>query len=159
MTTQEELESKTVTQEEFNSHDWCLVDGEHVYEDAEEYIDSILANTLTEELQDPSIQQNIIDKCSAVEVYDKDYVHITASWLTDAIDDYCTEHYDFEGFGGPMLPDVETITRFVNAFNEAQGQYIIDNFKGYMNLAQQASEEIDKILQGNEEQIRNILEG
>ena len=151
MTTQEELESKTVTQEEFDSHDWCLVDDEHVCEDAEEYIDSILANTLTEELQDPSVQQNIIDKCSAVKVYDKDYVHITASWLTDAIDDYCTEHYDFEGFDGPMFPDVETITRFVNAFNEAQGQYIIDNFKGYINLAQQAREEIDKTLQGNEE--------
>ena len=151
MTTQEELKSKTVTQEEFDSHDWCLVDDEYVYEDAEEYIDSILANTLTEELQDPSVQQNIIDKCSAVEVYDKDYVHITAGWLTDAIDDYCTEHYDFEGFDGPILSDVETITRFVNAFNEAQGQYIIDNFKGYINLAQQAREEIDKTLQENEE--------
>ena len=148
---QEDLEDNIVTQEEFDSHDWCLVDDEYVYEDAEEYIDSILANTLTEELQDPSVQQNIIDKCSSVEVYDKDYVHITAGWLTDAIDDYCTEHYDFEGFDGPMFPDVETITRFVNAFNEAQGQYIIDNFKGYMNLAQQASEEIDKILQDNEE--------
>lgn len=148
---QEDLEDNIVTQEEFDRHDWCLVDDEYVYEDAEEYIDSILANTLTEELQDPSVQQNIIDKCSAVKVYDKDYVHITASWLTDAIDDYCTEHYDFEGFDGPMFPDVETITRFVNAFNEAQGQYIIDNFKGYMNLAQQASEEIDKILQDNEE--------
>ena len=151
MTTQEELESKTVTQEEFDSHDWCLVDDEHVCEDAEEYIDSILANTLTEELQDLSVQQNIIDKCSAVKVYDKDYVHITASWLTDAIEDYCTEQYGFEGFDGPMLPSVETITRFVNAFNEAQGQYIIDNFKGYINLAQQAREEIDKILQDNEE--------
>ena len=148
---QEDLEDNIVTQEEFNRHDWCLVDDEYVYEDAEEYIDSILANTLTEELQDPSVQQNIIDKCSAVKVYDKDYVHITAGWLTDAIDDYCIEHYDFEGFDGPMFPGVETITRFVNAFNEAQGQYIIDNFKGYMNLAQQASEEIDKILQDNEE--------
>ena len=148
---QVDLEDNIVTQEEFARNDWCLVDDEYVYEDAEEYIDSILANTLTEELQDPSVQQNIIDKCSAVEVYDKDYVHITASWLTDAIEDYCTEHYDFEGFDGPMLPSVETITRFVNAFNEAQGQYIIDNFKGYINLAQQAREEIDKTLQGNEE--------
>lgn len=151
MTTQEELESKTVTQEEFDSHDWCLVDGEHVYEDAEEYIDSILANTLTEELQDLDLQEAILVNCSAVEVYDKDYVHITASWLTDAIDDYCTEHYDFEGFDGPMFPDVETITRFVNAFNEAQGQYIIDNFQGYINLEQQAREAIEKTLQDNEE--------
>ena len=148
---QEDLEDNIVTQEEFDSHDWCLVDDEHVCEDAEEYLDTILANTLTEEIQDSSVQQNIIDKCSAVEVYDKDYVHITASWLTDAIEDYCADRYGFEGFEGPILPDVETITRFVNAFNEAQGQYIIDNFKGYINLAQQAREEIDKTLQGNEE--------
>ena len=147
---QEDLEDNIVTQEEFDSHDWCLVDDEHVCEDAEEYLDTILANTLTEEIQDSSVQQNIIDKCSAVEVYDKDYVHITASWLTDAIEDYCADRYGFEGFEGPILPDVETITRFVNAFNEAQGQYIIDNFKGYINLAQQAREEIDKTLQGNE---------
>ena len=148
---QEDLEDNIVTQEEFDSHDWCLVDDEHVCEDAEEYLDTILANTLTEEIQDSSVQQNIIDKCSAVEVYDKDYVHITASWLIDAIEDYCADRYGFEGFEGPILPDVETITRFVNAFNEAQGQYIIDNFKGYINLAQQAREEIDKTLQGNEE--------
>lgn len=148
---QVDLEDNIVTQEEFARNDWCLVDDERICEDIEEYLDTILANTLTEELQDSSVQQNIIDKCSAVEVYDKDYVHITASWLTDAIEDYCADHYDFESFDGPMFPDVETITRFVNAFNEAQGQYIIDNFKGYINLAQQAREEIDKTLQGNEE--------
>lgn len=151
MTTQEELKSKKVTQEEFARNDWCLVDGEHVYEDAEEYIDSILANTLTEELQDLDLQEAILVNCSAVEVYDKDYVHITASWLTDAIEDYCADHYDFEGFDGPILPGVETITRFVNAFNEAQGQYIIDNFKGYINLEQQAREAIDKTLQDSKE--------
>ena len=148
---QVDLEDNIVTQEEFASNDWCLVDDEHICEDAEEYIDTILANTLTEELQDSSVQQNIIDKCSAVEVYDKDYVHITVRWLTDTIQDYCEENYGFEGFDGPILPDIETINNFVNAFNEAQGQYIIDNFKGYINLEQQAREEIDKTLQENKE--------
>ena len=141
-----ETEYKKITQEEFDKYDWCLVNGEHIYEDAEEYIDSILANMLTEELKDSEVRNQIIDKCTVVEVYDKDYVHITASWLTSAIEDHCEDHYGFDGYDGPVLPDVETINNFVNAFNEVQGQYIIDNFKGYMNLSQQVKEAIDKEL-------------
>lgn len=149
--TREDLEGKTITQEEFDSNDWCLVDGERVYEDAEEYIDAIFDNTLIEELQDPKTQQDIIDKCTVVGVYDKDYVHITANWLMSTIEDHCEDNYGFDGYDGLVFPDEETINNFVNAFNEAQGTYIIDNFKGYMNLAQSAKEEIDKVLQDNKE--------
>lgn len=149
MMVQEISESKMIAQEDFDKNDWCLVDGEHVCEDVEEYIDYILTNTLTEELQDSNMQQKILKKCSAVEVYDKDYVHITASWLTSVIEDHCEDNYGYDGYDGPVLPDVEIINNFVNTFNEAQGSYIIDNLRGYLDISQQFKEEIGKVI--NEE--------
>lgn len=140
-----------ITQEDFDKNDWCLVDVEHVCEDVEEYIDYILANTSTEELRDPNIQQKILSQCSAVEVYDKDYVHITASWLTSVIEDHCEDNYGYDGYDGPVLPDIETINNFVNTFNEAQGPYIIDDLRGYLDISQQVKEEIDKILKEESE--------
>ena len=151
MTTQEISNRQMIAQEDFDRNDWCLVDGEHVCEDVEEYIDYILANTSTEELQDSDIQEKIINKCSAVEVYDKDYVHITASWLTSVIEDHCEDNYGYDGYDGPVLPDVETINNFVNIFNEAQGSYITDDLKGYLDISQQVREEIDKILKEESE--------
>ena len=130
-----------ITKQDIETNDYCLFYNNHIYNDTEELLDKIYANTLEENYG------TLPAKCTKIRVYTKERMKLPQNYIMEWVEDYLSDNYGYDSYELGSIEDYlgkDMFIEFTDKINKNIPWYVLGELVGTIDLSEDMKEYLNK---------------